>query len=663
MPKSSKKKKERASDFTKAKLKLGKGKKAAINATDTSFKAKSINIPTQNIDVPRDEDEALTRKSQTFSQVLSRLRHYNATVRKDSLYGLKEILRQTGMDNDEMLSRVFEVCGRLVGDEDTAVRKALIEAARWITNAVSISKLEPHVPLLLLHVLSNMAHIFPEVRIDAIRVLRILLDRVPSAVILDCSRTQSTGRILDAFRSILQIKHRGAGEHVVGSTSSVILSPPTKSEILSCLRSFLAALSNSVSDEISMAPLWYLRNSFDSRESFEAFQACLSASMTEVVHWSDSELDLEDWLPHKHLTRTSFPCVADINITSDRDMNLLGMQSADYLRECVEDFTPALADMVLDASSIAISYETTTQEQHYAEIVWLSLSILEIIFASVTHGAGQSDTYSEARYSPQLDNVLNKLAGSFPNIFQRNIEDAQVVSTFGASNRCYCQLVALHQLASRRSSPSASRRLKSTLTYVLEWLDERTLCTVEEYLSMIPVTWCLLNTQGVAEDTWSSPTRLFTALVNHAERLSIVASVKDTAFDYIGRLILLQENRHYLGHFRLRETDSMSAWLLDIPRLLWELGAKQLQLTEKICLFLLRALQQRSQTISSVSMLLAKRLIPFFYIQHPTRGPTRGPCGQLPPALQRLCCDMAASCLESVELQIAVAQFRTASTT
>jgi hypothetical protein len=40
MPKSAKKRKDKAADFSKAKLKLGKGKQLASNAIDTSFKAR-----------------------------------------------------------------------------------------------------------------------------------------------------------------------------------------------------------------------------------------------------------------------------------------------------------------------------------------------------------------------------------------------------------------------------------------------------------------------------------------------------------------------------------------------------------------------------------------------------------------------------------------------
>jgi hypothetical protein len=45
MPKASKKRKDKAADFAKAKLKLGKGKQLPNNAIDTSFKARCPSSP------------------------------------------------------------------------------------------------------------------------------------------------------------------------------------------------------------------------------------------------------------------------------------------------------------------------------------------------------------------------------------------------------------------------------------------------------------------------------------------------------------------------------------------------------------------------------------------------------------------------------------------
>lgn len=45
MPKSQKQKKAKAADFTKARLKVGKGKQIASNATNTNYSSKSPSLP------------------------------------------------------------------------------------------------------------------------------------------------------------------------------------------------------------------------------------------------------------------------------------------------------------------------------------------------------------------------------------------------------------------------------------------------------------------------------------------------------------------------------------------------------------------------------------------------------------------------------------------
>jgi type IV secretory pathway VirB4 component len=84
----------------KAKLKLGKGKQLPSNVVDTSFKARSeywnllqswarmylivegIALPTQSIAVEKDATLPTTRRKQSFDDLLSLMKHYNANTRK-----------------------------------------------------------------------------------------------------------------------------------------------------------------------------------------------------------------------------------------------------------------------------------------------------------------------------------------------------------------------------------------------------------------------------------------------------------------------------------------------------------------------------------------------------------------------------------------------------
>ncbi|EJT99870.1 hypothetical protein DACRYDRAFT_23434 [Dacryopinax primogenitus] len=658
MPKSNKKKREKASEFSKAKLKLGRAKKSAPNATDTSFNVKSINVPAQNVDTYRAGD-VVTRKNLSFSQLISRLRHYNGAVRKDSVHGLKEIFQQTSIENEDMMSQVLETSGHLIGDEDTAVRRACLDTMKSIISSTSTDKLEPHVPLLLLHVLSNTTHIFPDIRIDSIRFLHLLLNKAPVSVIQELNQTSSTGRVLDAFRAILQIKRQNSGEPFIGAPSSIALTSPTKAEILSCLRAFLRALSTSTLDDSSRLPLWYLRNSFDSQESFEAFQGCLTISTTEASFWGKSGLQLvEDSLSFSH-----FPEVLSLShdvserMVPDPDSTHLSMRPTDYVKDIVDDFVPAMTDFIHEASVVAASYEPLASDEHVLQILWLSISILNLLFSSVLQDSIEIDT-SRDHFTLGLEKALCRLDERFPFASPKAAGHQRVGTVLRASNHYYCQIVALHYLSSPTWPVSKADRLHSVLGYVLEWLEDKAPCTGEEYLAMMPVLWYLFSAMDIMKDVQPISRVLTRALISHANSLSLMSPVKSLAFDFIGRLILLQGDRHFKGCIRFQDPELISEWLLGTPRLLWELGTKQVTLTERIWLFLLRAFQQRNCMVIPIVNALGRGLIPFFLIQHPSRGTTLGPCAQLPSPLQRLFCDIATLYSGNLDLQDAVFNFR-----
>ncbi|KAK0536552.1 rRNA processing protein [Tilletia horrida] len=202
MPKSAKHKAQRAADFQKTKLKLGSGKgKAATakTATDTSFKARTIALPQQSITA--DKSQAIvTRRNLTLDDLLGQSRHYNAATRKDALFGLREILSLHPflLHKPGVLPAVLAASLRLIPDEDPTVRKAVHTFLSFLLPALhsqqhqedgneharetSLAALSHYAPSLILYTVSALSHIFTEVRIDALRVLDLLLDHIPTAV-------------------------------------------------------------------------------------------------------------------------------------------------------------------------------------------------------------------------------------------------------------------------------------------------------------------------------------------------------------------------------------------------------------------------------------------------------------------------------------------------
>jgi pre-rRNA-processing protein IPI1 len=71
------------------------------------------------------------------------------------------------------------------------------------------SNIRPHCPLLLLFTTSAQTHIFPEIRIDAIRFLDLFLDIIPETVVVGWTESGGTqghshgGRVLQGYLGIL----------------------------------------------------------------------------------------------------------------------------------------------------------------------------------------------------------------------------------------------------------------------------------------------------------------------------------------------------------------------------------------------------------------------------------------------------------------------------
>lgn len=86
--------------------------------------------------------EPLTSSGLDLDEVLIRLRHPNAGVRRDSLGGVKEILKiRSGVE----VGRVMRALGGMVADDDASVRKGLLGLLDWyfsITPEVSYSSIK-----------------------------------------------------------------------------------------------------------------------------------------------------------------------------------------------------------------------------------------------------------------------------------------------------------------------------------------------------------------------------------------------------------------------------------------------------------------------------------------------------------------------------------------
>ncbi|KAL6304291.1 hypothetical protein BKA93DRAFT_733535 [Sparassis latifolia] len=291
MPKGSKKKKDKAADFAKAKLKLGKGKQVASNAVDTSFKSRSITLPTQSIVLDKDVEIPTTKRKLTFDDLIAQLRHYNSGTRRDALLGLRELLETHRELLSSHLTALVNSCVRVISDEDASVRKTLLAFLGWLLRQIPPEDLIPHSPVLLLFTTSAQTHIYPEIRIDAIRFLDIFLEYIPDVVVEGWERGSGGHgrRVLEGYLGILNAgtsfgEGGDSGPVQATSTASVVLSPASKLAVLKSLSSFLThALVSSLrvpdfassptSASPPTTPTWYLSSSFSSSVAFDCFES------------------------------------------------------------------------------------------------------------------------------------------------------------------------------------------------------------------------------------------------------------------------------------------------------------------------------------------------------------------------------------------------------
>ncbi|GAC99791.1 hypothetical protein PHSY_007394 [Pseudozyma hubeiensis SY62] len=307
MPKASKRQKEKKADFQKTKLKLGKGKQAANNATDVSFKAKTIALPQQSINVDK-SGKLVNSRNLTTADLALQLRHYSAGVRRDAVSGIKEILTlHPSLMLTDAAPLVPEL-SRCVGDDDAAVRKQLHALLLWMLPQIPAQLLGPYHNTLLLFTTSALSHIYPEVRLDAIKILDVCLDALPHIATVGWENavhkmanaissaahgpTQSNPagpsnashqphgeRIMNCYLNLLGITQKSGSAASITATD---LAPGAKLLIIKSLRSFLTYALRSTSrdssdgDDAQSCPTWFFRSAFASSAEYEYFQRILT---------------------------------------------------------------------------------------------------------------------------------------------------------------------------------------------------------------------------------------------------------------------------------------------------------------------------------------------------------------------------------------------------
>ncbi|KAJ7293677.1 hypothetical protein C8J57DRAFT_34512 [Mycena rebaudengoi] len=690
MPKSAKKRKDKAADFSKARLKLGKGKQLASNAIDTSFKARSIALPSQSITSNKDDSTPTTKRRLTFDDLIVHLKHYNAGTRKDAIAGLRELLDAHPHLLESSLTTLINGAVRTLGDEDAAVRKSLLEFFAWLFPRIPIDNLVPHSTALLLFTTSAQTHIFPEIRVDAIRFLNLFLEYIPAATVAGWNKgdTENGSRVLEGYLGILSAGTKFGetdGPMKATSTASVVLTSASKLVVLQSLSTFLrhavssrASRGRLESPSSSSIDTWYLASWFQSIDAYDVFDHLLQprhsrSDMDRYRTWQAqiSDMDLEDSPPYKYLLLDSsfgsgwtLQHLSDIEGASGSSVD----GDAAFVTHLARTLHSTLISTFLDCAPSVFSPNGNVDEVQ-AKLIVAVAEITRHLYGAILQSASEVST-QRAEASADLRSILGYMAPYFP--FKINgARDIKAEQAFQALNLIFCELTSLLILTSdtvpiRRGKQRVNQGqegLKDSLQvqtervseYVVQLLRGESLSTSQlgrpitstAYAALLPTIWSLINNSNPSLHHLSSD--VLQATVEHASKVSSKSALKQVTTEFVARIVLLDTEPQFNGNLKIgrstAETAKVTEWLDHLPKCLWELGSTNLATTEIILRFLILVFRRRSRLANiQATASLRSQIIPYFSITHAVRGQVAGPYYKIPATspIRRLALDLVA---------------------
>ncbi|KAJ3108840.1 Testis-expressed sequence 10 protein [Phlyctochytrium planicorne] len=158
-------------DFQKKKLKLGV-KAVPTNHTDLSFKAKSINIPSQTI---VNKENAV--KKDDIANALSHLTNASRSARLEALKELSGLFTSMPSDVVWRLGDVLKGLIPVVLDKNDDVRKKLRETLASLVSICDEVFIKPFVNFIVAYLSSGLNHIDEDIRMDSVFILRTFIDK------------------------------------------------------------------------------------------------------------------------------------------------------------------------------------------------------------------------------------------------------------------------------------------------------------------------------------------------------------------------------------------------------------------------------------------------------------------------------------------------------
>ncbi|ORZ03535.1 Rix1 complex component [Syncephalastrum racemosum] len=659
MPNLKKKRKAQNEDFKKKKIKVGKKKPLPDNYTNTSFATKSISLPNQSVTENKSQ-HATTKRNLTLIDVVSQLRHYNASVKKDALAGLQELTNTHPALVISSLSDVIYALCKLFFDEDQGVRKALINFLKDWAPTVPKADLSPFASLLIEHTCSAMTHIFEDIRIDAIQLMDIWVDLLPEVLV-----SKFWAKVVGNYMSMLsvQLYHQNlsdssqlpsnansAGSVKAAAAKSHLHLHKQKLRLLSSLSNFLqAGLANDRLDST-----WYLNDFIETRQALGAFKHKLvlltSSRNHSTVDLTKNELGLTpphprmlSYIPYLagNLTTCSIfessgPKAKIITDKAGKHNEALDLNDkAGHVLTLLDTFKPVLTGSWLETAPSVFASGNITMSPAL-QILNSVLRLTLVLWRAVVSNGANADIIALAEF----DQIIKHFFVYFPyGSEMTGLSSPEVDIMLRDMNIAFCEMTALYLLV---QPDRGEMTWKAKVTdYVLSLFERADFNREDVFTSLRPAVWSLLNYLGGD----AQATSLVESLLNYYQRQRAQSALKRSVLDFFIQLYLVQSTPSYCGAFRLNhdtpQADLFKKWFETLPKTLWEIKTSQPDMSRSILGIMCEAAKRNGRDIIDEKTLNKAELIlsTFFQFNHPQKGPVKGPYASMPSDIQRRALD------------------------
>ncbi|XP_019864051.1 PREDICTED: testis-expressed sequence 10 protein homolog isoform X2 [Amphimedon queenslandica] len=198
-----KKGRQKVKDFSKKKVKFGKGKKkqAADNVTRATFKAQSIAVP-QQLEEKGKGGGPITHRHLSFNDLLKQLSHPKPSVVSDALNGLRELISTPSpvsllQSDTASLRQLLKDLVPVFLNTDKSVHHSLFLFLKSMFQTTPTDLMAPYIEYLLTGVSASVTHIDLSVRFSGISLVDLFLEYYP------CLLRQHISYLLPYYVSLL----------------------------------------------------------------------------------------------------------------------------------------------------------------------------------------------------------------------------------------------------------------------------------------------------------------------------------------------------------------------------------------------------------------------------------------------------------------------------